>query len=157
LDLASITNKTGVIITSGCNCGLGGGYLGYSITFGHFNNDNISDIAVAASWAYSGSSPFKVHVIYGRLGGYTDKFINVNSIPVGSGYTIVSNLAANHDLTTVKSGKFSHDEDSGYSDDIIIGDPAALAGPPFYGRIIVIFGSRTTFNATTLNIATLTN
>jgi hypothetical protein len=153
LDFGSITNKTGVVITSGCNCGLGGGYLGYSLTFGHFNNDNISDIAVAASWGYS-SNPMRVHIIYGRVGGYADKFIDVRSIPAAMGYTIVSDMV-NHDLTTLTAGKFSHDEHGGFSDDIVIGDPAAQSAP-YFGRIIVIFGSKTAFAGTTLYIANLT-
>ncbi len=79
-DLSTITKETGVIITSGCDCGLGGGYLGYSIVFGNFNGDDIDDIAIAASWAYN-ELPFNVHVIYGQRGGYSDKFIYVYDIP----------------------------------------------------------------------------
>lgn len=134
---------------------MGGGYVGYSVTFGHFNNDNISDIAVSASWAYS-NNPFKVHVIFGRVGGYADKFINVNSIPAGQGYTIISDRT-NHDLTMVTAGKFRREEGDSYTDDLIIGDPASLAGDQFWGRVIVIFGCLGGFKGTTIRVSELTH
>lgn len=94
-------------------------------------------------------------MIYGRQGGYASKSINVNSIPSGYGYTIISNLG-NHDCTSLTAGKFTNDEGSGYTDDLIIGDSTALSGPAFNGRVIIIFGQKGGFQGTTLNIASLT-
>ena len=94
--------------------------MGNKLVFGNFNGDDIADIAVDATWAYT-SNPSRVHVIYGQRGGYSDKYINVNSIPDNLGYTII-NDKVNHDGSTLAAGRFSHNEGN-YTDDLIIGDP----------------------------------
>ena len=142
----NLTPETGLLITSECDCGVGGGYVGYFFAIGYFNSDNIIDVVMGAGWAYS-NNPERISVLYGKGSGFPYSTLNVNAIPEGAGLAVID--AGRNHTGPIAVRRFNHEN----TDDLVFSDGNDETN---LGRLIVIYGREGVFDTSSIFVSSLT-
>ena len=128
--------------------------FGYSVASGDFNNDGISDVALAAPYEdTAGANSGSVYVMLGKdLSSGSIPETNINDLGVGEGITIRGAVAGELFGWSVDFADVNND---GVSDLIVGAQSATANGIGGAGKTYVIFGGDTLDDATTFDVSTL--